>query len=87
MYQAMAIMTYSTGGKVLTFVKISWPRPHPADVYCIKKNTFSSTACACMRPVANISIRTPKPPILLTDKISSSGVVQAWFRQLFHTTS
>lgn len=58
----MAIMTYSTGGKFLTFVKISWPLPHHADVYCINKNAFRGTACAYMRPFATFNIRTPKSP-------------------------
>lgn len=56
----MAITTYSTGGKVLTFVKIRWPLPHHVDLYCINKNAFKGTACAYMRPFANINLRTPK---------------------------
>lgn len=61
----MTITTYSTGGKVLTFVKFSWPLPHCADAYCINKNAFRGTACAYMRPFANTNIRTPKSPIPL----------------------
>lgn len=54
----------AANGRCYNICENQWLLPYHTDAYCVNENAFRGTACAYVRPFANINLRTPTTLIL-----------------------